>query len=477
MILPEEVDGLPVAEIGSGAFKRRTFERIKLPENLRVVGDEALALATLPKFLEIPSGTTDLGRLAFAETKGLEVLRLPKDLTNLAPTAFVGASALRSFEISEKAKAFKVVEGILFDKTLKTIVVYPPAKTDYDYFVPPKSVKTFERFAFSGVASIKTIAVPSSMTEIDFNSLPTSNNFKTLRLPASVSKIDVETESGIPSFKIVLDPKNKRYRSADGALFDKKSRSLLYLPMSDAPTYRVPDGTKEIAIVGRTNLEGVYIPSSVEKIDSFFLTNGYKPATIFGTKGSYAETFAKENSCVFIEMKDPKEFPPEDFEKLDDQPGRFEDKIGKKARVEGLALDGSEFNLRRYRGKWVLIDFWTTWCGFCTREIPFNRAIYEHYAKYGFEIVGVSCDEDLDKLYDFAAKTPVPWTVISTLASKNDKRDFLDIESFYQISAFPTMILVDPDGRIVDANARGERLKELLADAFPDVPIPDVKAP
>lgn len=154
----------------------------------------------------------------------------------------------------------------------------------------------------------------------------------------------------------------------------------------------------------------------------------------------------------------------------DEKGGSFESQIGQKMKLEGLCLDGTELDWESYRGKYVLVDFWTTWCGFCIREIPFNKKLYERYHDAGFEIIAFSCDDDVDALKEFAEKNPEPWTIVSSQMSADAEKDYLDVPEFYQVPGYPTMVLVDPEGKIVDANARGKHLQELLEKAFPDVP-------
>lgn len=474
--LPDEIDGKPVLEIQEGAFEGRSFERVVLPDSLKKIGARAFSGCDLPTFLELPDEIAEIGADAFRGATGVEIVKLPKKLAELGEGAFAETSDLTAFEISPKAKSFKAADGVLFDKRGRALVAYPAAKSDRETYAVPRGVKAIGSRAFSGNETLVAISLPSSLESFDFAALPSSANFKALRFYGGVSNLDLEAiASESRAFSIEIASKKGRYCSCDGALFDRKTKTLAYLPKSEETTYRVPDGTKRISVAPGSNIEGVYIPASVKQIDSFFLTSGYQPASIFAPKGSYAETFARENGCAFYAMSNPEDFPPDGFEKEDETPGSFESKLGAKMRLEGVTFNETPFNWRAYRGHWVLIDFWTTWCGFCTSEIPFNRAVYQYYARFGFEIVGVNCDEDLDKLAEFAMKNPLPWTNISTQMTKESGYDFLDVKKFYRVSGYPTMILVDPQGRIVDTNARGEHLLELLAEAFPDVPVPPIQ--
>lgn len=143
-------------------------------------------------------------------------------------------------------------------------------------------------------------------------------------------------------------------------------------------------------------------------------------------------------------------------------------------------LDGTPKKLSDFRGKYLMIDFWGTWCGPCVGEIPFIKKAYEKYKSKGFEVLGmdnelpdVTADDfakGLEKVKAFVEKEGVTWTQAQTESIKvwYDRR--------FQIVAWPTMILLDPNGKIISVDRtnkgepglRGERLEQTLAAIFKD---------
>lgn len=123
-------------------------------------------------------------------------------------------------------------------------------------------------------------------------------------------------------------------------------------------------------------------------------------------------------------------------------------------------LDGTEFDLTSYRGKYVMIDFWGIWCGPCVSEMPrVKEFLEEHNDK--LEILGVNSGDKKDRISAFVAKNNYDWQQIM------DVRDS-DTDNFvlkYNVNAFPTKFIIDPEGKIVKKYVgSGEEAFELLEE-------------
>ena len=114
-------------------------------------------------------------------------------------------------------------------------------------------------------------------------------------------------------------------------------------------------------------------------------------------------------------------------------------------------------------GKYVLIDFWASWCGPCIRELPNLLECYKAYHDKGFDIVGVSLDEKSEDWKNAISKHKLPWPQLSDLAGWNSIA-----VSTYSFSAIPHTVLVDPSGIIIEKDLRGNALKEKLETLFSD---------
>lgn len=124
--------------------------------------------------------------------------------------------------------------------------------------------------------------------------------------------------------------------------------------------------------------------------------------------------------------------------------------------------DGETISLSSLRGDYVLLDFWAAWCGPCRDENPYLVETYNKYNHKGFEIFQVSLDRTRDAwLKGIDEDNLHQWTHVSDLQFWNSP-----VVPLYQIDGIPANFLLDPDGRILDRNLRGEALGRALAELF-----------
>jgi thiol-disulfide isomerase/thioredoxin len=136
--------------------------------------------------------------------------------------------------------------------------------------------------------------------------------------------------------------------------------------------------------------------------------------------------------------------------------------VGKPVNIKFTALDGREVDVTQMKDKVVLIDFWATWCGPCVAELPHVKEAYEKLHAKGFEIVGISFDDNKEKLESFVAKEKMEWPQYFDGKGWENKYG-----QEYGIHGIPTMWLVDKKGNLRDVSARGqlaEKVGKLLAE-------------
>jgi peroxiredoxin len=129
--------------------------------------------------------------------------------------------------------------------------------------------------------------------------------------------------------------------------------------------------------------------------------------------------------------------------------------VGEKADEISLPdIKGNNISLSSLQGKVVLIDFWASWCGPCRRSEPDLKKLYEKYQSKGFEIYGISVDED-----KFAWKSAVKQDKINWLHVNDDKGA---VASKWNVMFIPNTYLLDKTGKVVAVNPSHEQLDELI---------------
>ena len=125
--------------------------------------------------------------------------------------------------------------------------------------------------------------------------------------------------------------------------------------------------------------------------------------------------------------------------------------------IQLASPNGPPVKLSSLRGKYVLIDFWASWCGPCRQENPNVVRMYNKFKDKGFEIYGVSFDQDKTKWEKAIAKDGLTWTHVSDLKGWESAAG-----QTYGVKSIPQTVLLDPQGRIIAKNLRGEELEAKL---------------
>jgi peroxiredoxin/TolA-binding protein len=130
---------------------------------------------------------------------------------------------------------------------------------------------------------------------------------------------------------------------------------------------------------------------------------------------------------------------------------------GKEIRLEGPAIQGGNVDLADYRGKAVVIQYWTTSCDVCTKDHELLGNLYNKYGGTELEIIGVNLDYSRDKLVEYLKEKRLPWKQLYEKGGFDGR-----LASELGVVTVPLMLLIGPDGKVISSNIRAEEIEAEL---------------
>lgn len=125
--------------------------------------------------------------------------------------------------------------------------------------------------------------------------------------------------------------------------------------------------------------------------------------------------------------------------------------------------DGTTVSLADFKGQYVVLDFWASWCPDCRKDAPNIVALHKQYKDKGVAFVGVSFDTNKDAWTNALPKLGIEYTQVSELKKMNTS----EVAKAYAVKWIPSVYLIDPEGKVVIGTVMSEKIAAELAKAFP----------
>ena len=207
-----------VTAIGNGAFSDCVgLTDVTLPAGVIRIGDEVFSGCSGLTDVAIPGSVTNIGSRAFAGCRGLASVAIPDSVTSFNMDAFFDCAGLTNISVPAAHPEYKSVDGVLFDKAVTTLLLYPAAKSG-------------------------AYAIPDGVTDIAYGVFRGCTNLTGVTFPNSITNLDKWAFSDCAGLTgISVSANHPAYKNIDGVLFDKDATTLLRYPVAKAGAYSVPD--------------------------------------------------------------------------------------------------------------------------------------------------------------------------------------------------------------------------------------------
>ncbi len=260
-----------VTSIGAYAFfSCHYLTSITIPNSVTSIGEWAFMGCLGLTSVNIPNSVTTIGDSAFQWCTGLTSITIPSSVTAIGACAFADCRGLIEINVDTENRIYASVEGVIYNKTLTEIILYPGGKTETTFSIP-NSVTTIGRVAFYDCSNLTSVTIPNSVTSIGEGAFSGCEGLTSMTIPSSVTSIGEHAFiicTGLIEIKV--DAANRFYASVEGVLFNKNITEIIRYPEGKTGSnFSIPNSVTYIGIgafSGCLGLTRVTIPNSVTAI-------------------------------------------------------------------------------------------------------------------------------------------------------------------------------------------------------------------
>lgn len=327
IVIPSEINGIPVVSVGGFGGNTRNVKNIIIPEGVIEITDMAFYYCDTLEKVSLPSTLTKIGKSAFYNCDSLTELHIPQNVCSLGEEgSFRNCFSLPAITVDEDNKWFSSLDGVLYNKDKTNLILYPAGKQDEKYTVP-NNVKIISGHAFYNCDYLKELVFSDSIETIGEAAVFYCDNITSIHIPKNVKLIEQVPFGVCDSLEeITVSEENKYYSVENGILFNYDKTTVVFcipnmtgsitLPSSvleiadsafrysNVSEIIISEGTKTIGEMAfyNSSLRTIHIPSSLLKIDEKAFGACYSFAKIYysGSENQWNDMIIENGNFIEI---------------------------------------------------------------------------------------------------------------------------------------------------------------------------------
>jgi hypothetical protein len=256
-----------VLEIENEAFRNcYTMTSIELPNSILRIGNRAFESCVGLTSIVLPKSLIEIGSAPFFRCANLKTINIPASVEILDEGAFYGCDSLQNIIVDDNNPKWKSIDGVLYDKQLKKLLLCPSGKTTVSL---PETVEFFTSSAFNNCTKLKEVSLPNALAVLPNKIFQNCVSLGKVTISKNVHTIGVDAFQSCSSLKeIKVETENKKYTSVRGVLYNRDTTILIKCPQA-VPFIEIPKTVRRLdtkAFAECNELTNLNIPPTILSI-------------------------------------------------------------------------------------------------------------------------------------------------------------------------------------------------------------------